>query len=76
MSEDTRIRKRSLMIAGHATSVTLEDAFWDALRDIARRRDQSVNELVTEIDAGRDGNLSSAIRVFVLAETAAPAPEH
>lgn len=58
--------KRSLTIAGHRTSVSLEAAFWEALKDIARRRDSSVNALVAEIDERRTGNLSSAVRVFVL----------
>ena len=62
------IRKRSVLIAGHATSVTLETAFWDELKVMAEARGTSVNQLVAEIDSGRDGNLSSAIRVFVLTE--------
>jgi predicted DNA-binding ribbon-helix-helix protein len=60
--------KRSVVIAGHATSVSLEEPFWDELRDIAEARRQSLNQLVEDIDAGRTGNLSSAIRLFVLAE--------
>ena len=60
------LRKRSVMIAGHATSVTLETAFWDELKVIAELRAISLNHLVAEIDSGRTGNLSSAIRVFVL----------
>ncbi|MBF0306239.1 MAG: ribbon-helix-helix domain-containing protein [Alphaproteobacteria bacterium] len=60
------IRKRSVLIAGHATSVSIEAPFWDALKDIATRRGLSLNDLIAEIDAGREGNLSSAIRVFVL----------
>jgi predicted DNA-binding ribbon-helix-helix protein len=60
------LRKHSLLVAGHPTSVTLEDAFWDALKEIARQRGIPVNMLVTEIDRARDGNLSGAIRVFVL----------
>ncbi|GEP03459.1 ribbon-helix-helix domain-containing protein [Methylobacterium oxalidis] len=64
----TGVAKRSVMIAGHRTSVSLEEPFWDALRDIARGRDLSVQALIGEIDAGRgQQNLSSAIRVFVLA---------
>lgn len=60
--------KRSIEIAGHRTSVTLEDAFWNGLRDIAKARDTSVRSLVAEIDAGRgEHNLSSAVRLFVLA---------
>ncbi len=65
-----RIRKRSVVIAGHATSVSLEEAFWRALKKIAQGRRQSVNALISEIDRERpndlSGNLSSAIRVFVL----------
>jgi predicted DNA-binding ribbon-helix-helix protein len=63
----TGITKRSVMIAGHRTSVSLEDPFWEVLREIAAARDQSVQALIGAIDAGRDGqNLSSALRVFVL----------
>jgi len=58
------------MIAGHRTSVSIEDAFWLALAEIARNRGVSANRLITEIDRERQGNLSSAIRLFVLAETA------
>lgn len=62
------LKKRSIVIAGHATSVSLEPEFWDALKDIAEKRALSLNQLVAEIDQGREGNLSSAIRVFVLGE--------
>lgn len=66
-STPTRMRKRSLEIAGHRTSISLEDAFWNALRDIARARGLSLAGLVAQVDAARAGeNLSSAIRVFVL----------
>lgn len=58
--------KHSVHIAGHATSVSLEAAFWTALREIAVRRGVSVNALLASIDAERSGNLSSAIRLFVL----------
>ena len=59
--------KRSIVIAGHKTSVSLEGAFWTALKDIAASRQQSLTDLVGAIDAGRQqGNLSSAIRLFVL----------
>ena len=67
--------KRSVVIAGHATSVTLEAAFWDELKTIAEMRSTSVNQLVAEIDSGRNGNLSSAIRVFVLTELKRKAAE-
>ena len=59
-------KKRSVVVAGHRTSVSLENVFWDHLRAIAKSRRVSVNELVTEIDQSRDGSLSSAIRVFIL----------
>ncbi len=61
------LRKHSVVIAGHRTSVSLEDAFWEALRDIAAERGVSINRLVADIDRRRRGNLSSAIRVYVLA---------
>ena len=62
------IVKRSVVIAGHSTSVSLEEPFWEALRGIAAARGRSVQALIAEIDATRGGqNLSSAIRVFVLA---------
>ena len=69
--ESQSVRKRSVTIAGHRTSVSLEEAFWGLLRGIAAARGQSMSELVTEIDRERSGNLSSAIRVFVLTELAA-----
>ncbi len=62
------MKKRSVLIAGHPTSVSLEEEFWDALKAEAAARGVSVNALIEEIDAGRTGNLSSAIRVFVLGE--------
>ena len=58
--------KHSVRIAEHATSVSLEPAFWQALCEIAARRRLSVNALLSAIDAERSGNLSSAIRLFVL----------
>lgn len=61
-----RLRKRSVLIAGHKTSVSLEGAFWDSLSELAAQRSVSINRLITEIDHGRSGNLSSAIRVYVL----------
>lgn len=60
--------KHSLTLRGHRTSVSLEEAFWAAFRDIATARGQTLNALAAEIDAGRgDVGLASAIRVFVLA---------
>ena len=59
--------KRSIVIAGHKTSVSLEDAFWQGLKDIAVDRHMTLSDLVASIDTGRaHGNLSSAIRLFVL----------
>ncbi len=77
MTPDTLIRKRSVMISGHATSVSLEQAFWQRLKAIAKHRGVSVNALIASIDGERPppdaggpaGNLSSAIRVFVLGNT-------
>lgn len=58
--------KRSVRIAGHATSVSLEPAFWDALQRIAQGRRMSIGALIAVIDLERGGNLSSAVRLFVL----------
>jgi len=59
--------KRSIVIAGHKTSVSLEDAFWDSLKQIATERNLTLSDLVKLIDTERQlGNLSSAIRLFVL----------
>ncbi|HVZ52068.1 MAG TPA: ribbon-helix-helix domain-containing protein [Pseudolabrys sp.] len=78
------IVKRSVVLDGHKTSVSLEDEFWEGLREIATRRKANMSSLVREIDRERGtGNLSSAIRVFVfnqfrMPETeiaTAPAPE-
>lgn len=69
--------KRSISIAGHRTSVSLEDEFWDALGEVAGRRGTSVAALIAEIDRGRKGktSLSSAIRVFVLRAAAEARPQ-
>ena len=59
--------KRSIVIAGHKTSISLEDAFWKALKGIAETQRATLSDLVASIDSQRkDGNLSSAIRVYVL----------
>ncbi|HLB79020.1 MAG TPA: ribbon-helix-helix domain-containing protein [Dongiaceae bacterium] len=70
------MRKHSVAIAGHRTSLSLEPAFWDALKAVARTRGLSLNRLIEEIDRARAedgaaGNLSSAVRVFVLEEARA-----
>lgn len=63
-----RPQKHSLTLKGHRTSVTLEPAFWDAFRDIARKDGKPINVLASEIDEARgtDTGLASAIRVYVL----------
>jgi predicted DNA-binding ribbon-helix-helix protein len=59
--------KRSIVIEGHKTSVSLEDAFWRGLKEIAHDRHKTLSNLVAHIDTDRrQGNLSSAIRLFVL----------
>jgi predicted DNA-binding ribbon-helix-helix protein len=59
--------KRSIVLAGHKTSVSLEDAFWKGLKEIAARRLMTLSELIGTIDSQRQhGNLSSALRLFVL----------
>ena len=62
------VKKHSVTIAGHRTSLTLETAFWDELKKMASTRNTSLNGLVTEIDAKRplDVNLCSALRLAVL----------
>ena len=59
--------KRSIVVGGHKTSVSLEESFWSGMKDIAGQRGMTLSELVSEIDKNRQqGNLSSAIRLFVL----------
>ncbi len=62
----TTLSKRSLTIAGHSTSLTLEEPFWTELKRLAAHEGKSLAALVAEIDSVRSGNLSSAIRVYVL----------
>lgn len=64
--DPARLEKHSVQVAGHGTSVTLEAIFWRALKDLAAAERRSINDLITEIDARRSGNLSSAIRVELL----------
>ena len=67
MADDgATIRKHSVVIAGHRTSVSLEDVFWNELKDIAQSQGRSLNDLIADIDLRRLGNLSSALRVYVL----------
>ena len=68
------IVKHSIVIAGHRTSISLEDAFWQSLKRMAQARNTSLAQLVCEIDSARgDANLSSAIRVHVLRNLQSPA---
>lgn len=62
------MRKRSITIHGHRTSVSLEDPFWNELKVLASEQGQSLADLVRHIDKRRNGGLSSALRLFVLAE--------
>ncbi|MFP6744854.1 MAG: ribbon-helix-helix domain-containing protein [Alphaproteobacteria bacterium] len=59
--------RHSVVLYGHRTSVSVEAPFWDALKSIAEARGVSLNRLIAGIDRDRQGNLSSAIRVYVLA---------
>ena len=68
--------KRSIVIDGHKTSVSLEDAFWRGLKEIARAQRATLSNVIAEIDKARKrGNLSSAIRLFVLDRVRAPETE-
>jgi len=63
--------KRSITIAGHRTSISLESEFWDALQKLSAQRGKSITALVAEVDRARgDRNLSSALRVWVLDQVA------
>jgi predicted DNA-binding ribbon-helix-helix protein len=81
----SQVAKRSIVVGGHKTSVSLEEPFWQGLKDIASKRRQTLSELVASIDTERKfGNLSSAVRLFVLnhyqerapSERAARPPDH
>ena len=64
--DETMLRKRSVLISGHQTSISLEDAFWIELKTICKHETKSLNQIATEVDEKRSGNLSSALRVFIL----------
>ena len=66
MAKRGEIQKRSVVISGHATSISIETEFWDLLKDIATRQGVSINYLLSKIDRGRTNNLSSAARIYVL----------
>lgn len=64
---NSTVKKRSIVIGGHKTSISLEDSFWTSLKVIARARMTTLSDLIGSLDARREnGNLSSTIRVFVL----------
>ena len=66
-AQKSSVAKRSIVLNGHKTSVSLEDEFWNALKEIAGKRAIHLSDLVAEVDEQRgDGNLSSALRLFVL----------
>lgn len=65
-SLDAKVIKRTVNIAGHSTSVSLEQPFWDELVRIASERQKTISELIEDIDTARQTNLSSALRLFVL----------
>ena len=62
------MRKHSVELSGHRTSIALEDEFWAELKNIAKRKKSSVRQILIQIDDAHQGNLSSAIRLFVLRE--------
>ena len=62
------MKKHSVQLSGHATSVCVEDLFWNTLNDLAKEKGLSLRQLLIQIDNAHTGNLSSAIRVYVLNE--------
>src|SRR5262249_38716475 len=71
------VAKRSVIVARQKTSVSLEDAFWEGLKDIAKVQRKTMSNLVTSIDSDREhGNRSSALRLFVLSHYQAQAASH
>ena len=58
--------KHSVLICGHATSISLEDPFWQLLKQLADEKNLSLAQLITDIDKARKTNLSSALRVYVI----------
>ncbi len=62
------MKKHSIVLSGHATSLCLEDEFWQALKDIAKDKNLAARQLLMQIDNTHTGNLSSAVRIYVLNE--------
>jgi predicted DNA-binding ribbon-helix-helix protein len=72
---NSSVVKRSIVVGGHKTSVSLEDAFWQGLKEIARGRRTTLSDVVGDLDTQRsEGNLSSTIRLFVLGHYRAQMP--
>ena len=66
MIDDYEIKKHSITLKGHPTSITLENIFWRALLNIANERNKTISQILNHIDNNRNGNLSSAVRIYVL----------
>ncbi|MGB1361503.1 MAG: ribbon-helix-helix domain-containing protein [Alphaproteobacteria bacterium] len=66
MIDDYEIKKHSITLKGHATSITLENIFWRTLQDIARGKGETVSQILNNIDSRRTGNLSSEVRIYVI----------
>jgi predicted DNA-binding ribbon-helix-helix protein len=66
MTSDHHFQKRSVSLHGHKTSVSLERAFWDVLEQAAKDQNISLSQLIREVDEKRQGNLSSALRLYGL----------
>jgi predicted DNA-binding ribbon-helix-helix protein len=66
LSEDLIVKKHSVKLYGHATSVTLEPIFWEQLKKIAKKQGMSLKKVIENIDSAHPPNLSSALRVYVL----------
>ena len=62
------MKKHSVELSGHRTSIALEDEFWQELKSIAKRKNMSVRQLLIQIDDAHQGNLSSTVRLFILHE--------
>jgi predicted DNA-binding ribbon-helix-helix protein len=73
---NSTVTKRSVVIAGRKTSISLEDEFWNGLKAIARHHQRTLSSVVGEIDQKRNGNLSSAIRVFVFGHLCTQLPSN
>ena len=62
------MKKHSVELSGHRTSIALEDEFWEQLKEIAKQKNTSVRQILMQIDNAHQGNLSSAVRLFILRE--------